>query len=102
MLDDIAIPEIGYQTDFENDNGGWETAGFVRIQNKLPQTYKVSLIQYGSPTTVTYITLDERNHASIPLTIGEGSKGAVLVVSGTTRLSRQKAKYQITINNTSF
>jgi immune inhibitor A len=96
ILDDISIPEINYKTDFETDNGGWEPAGFVRIQNMLPQTYKVSLIQYGSPTSVTYIELDGRNHAVVPLSIKD-TKGAVLVVSGTTRLSRQKALYQITI-----
>ena len=30
-LDDIAIPEIDYFTDFEQDTGGWQGAGFVRI-----------------------------------------------------------------------
>jgi immune inhibitor A len=94
LLDDISIPEINYQTDFESDSGGWQPAGFVRIQNMLPQYYKVSLIQYGSPTTVTSIPLDGRNHGEIPVTIDSASKGAVLVVSGTTRLSRQKALYQ--------
>jgi len=97
LLDDLSIPEIKYQTDFESDNGGWEPAGFVRIQNKLPQTYRVSLIQYGSPTTVIPISLDARNHAEIPLSISNSSKGAVLVVSGTTRLSRQEALYQFKI-----
>lgn len=94
LVDDVSIPEIKYQTDFESDTGGWQPAGFVRIQNMLPQYYKVSLIQYGSPTTVTSIPLDGRNHAELPVSIDNASKGAVLVVSGTTRLSRQEALYQ--------
>ncbi len=65
MVDDISIPEIKYQTDFESNTGGWEPDGFVRIQNMLPQIYKVSLIQYDSPTTVTNIELDGRNHAEV-------------------------------------
>lgn len=97
FLDDLSIPEINYHTDFESDNGGWDARGFVRIQNMLPQTYRVSLIQYGSTTTVTNLTLDGRNHAEMPVTIDKGSKGAVLVVSGTTRLSRQKAQYQFSL-----
>ncbi len=97
LLDDVAIPEINYQTDFETDNGGWNAQGFVRIQNMLPQTYRVSLIQYGPTTTVTNLTLDSRNHVEIPVTIEKDSKGAVLVVSGTTRLSRQKALYQYSL-----
>ncbi len=97
MVDDISIPEIKYQTDFESNTGGWEPDGFVRIQNMLPQIYKVSLIQYDSPTTVTNIELDGRNHAEVPITINS-SKGAVLVVSGTTRLSRQEALYQFSLS----
>ncbi|GAP20845.1 immune inhibitor A domain-containing protein [Leptolinea tardivitalis] len=96
MLDDISIPALNYQTDFESDNGGWEPAGFVRIQNKLPQSYKISLIEYGSPTKVTSINLDESNQATVPVSITD-SKGAVLVVSGTTRTSRQAAHYQFSL-----
>jgi hypothetical protein len=88
MLDDISIP-LNYQTDFESDNGGWEPAGFVRIQNKLPQSYKISLIEYGSPTKVTSINLDESNQATVPVSITD-SKGAVLV-SVALRTSRQAA-----------
>jgi hypothetical protein len=97
MLDDLSISAIDYQTDFESDNGGWEPAGFVRIQNMLPQSYRVSLIQYGSPSTVTYVDLDPSNKASLPVSI-TSSKGAVLVVSGTTRNSRQKADYQVSLS----
>jgi hypothetical protein len=96
MLDDLSIPAINYSTDFEADNGGWQPAGFVRIQNMLPQTYRVSLIQYGSPTSVTYLNLDQSNKTSLPVSI-TNSKGAVLVVSGTTRNSRQKANYQFSL-----
>ncbi len=42
MIDDVSIPEIGYFTDFEADAGGWEPAGFARIQNVLPQTFRIS------------------------------------------------------------
>jgi hypothetical protein len=97
MLDDLSIPAIDYQTDFESDNGGWDAAGFARIQNMLPQAYRVSLVQYGSPTTVTYLDLDSSNKASLPVSV-TNSKGAVLVVSGTTRNSRQKAEYQVCHN----
>jgi len=97
MLDDLSIPAIDYQTDFESDNGGWDAAGFARIQNMLPQAYRVSLVQYGSPTTVTYLDLDSSNKASLPVSV-TNSKGAVLVVSGTTRNSRQKAEYQVSLS----
>ena len=48
LVDDIEIPAINYFSDFESDNGGWEADGWVRIQNILPQTYKVILLEYKS------------------------------------------------------
>ena len=31
LLDTLSIPEIGYSSDFESDDGGWTAEGFVRI-----------------------------------------------------------------------
>ena len=99
LLDDVSIPEIGYQTDFEDDQGGWEQAGFVRIENNLPQTYRLALVSLGDTPTVKYVELDDQNKLSLPLEIGgEGEPEQVLlIVSGTTRFTRQKADYQFHI-----
>ena len=97
LLDDIAIPEIGYSSDFENDDGGWQADGFVRIQNVLPQTFKISLILIGNTTTVQRIDLTADNIVNIPLHLGTEADEVILVVSGTTRFTTQKALYYITI-----
>jgi hypothetical protein len=97
LLDDVEIPEIGYSTDFESDAGGWEAAGFVRIQNLLPQTYRLALISRGRETTVEYIPLQADMTAEIPLRIGDGVEEVILVVSGTTRYTRQPTAYRIMI-----
>jgi immune inhibitor A len=55
LLDDIAIPQSGYFSDFENDNGGWESDGWVRIRNILPQTFQLALISMGQATSVEYL-----------------------------------------------
>jgi len=96
LLDDISIPEIGYFTDFENDNGGWINAGFVRIENVLPQTYQLALIHLGAVPSVQYLSVPSDNNLEIPIAIGsDGSQQAVLVVTGTTRFTRQLADYQL-------
>jgi len=60
LIDDISIPEINYFEDFESGDGGWESAGFVRLYNQLPQTYRVSLVSFGPDgTRVSYVELDE-------------------------------------------
>lgn len=44
-LDDVSIPEIGYSSDFETDDGGWLAEGWVRIDNRLPQGVWVQVAQ---------------------------------------------------------
>ena len=43
MLDELSIPEINSTCDFEADSCGWESQGFARVDNVLPQTFVVEL-----------------------------------------------------------
>jgi immune inhibitor A len=94
LVDDISIPQINYSTDFEKEDGGWQGDGFVRIQNRLPQLFRVSLIEEGTTISVQYINLDANQSASIPLKFDGEMNDAVLVVSGVTRFTNQEAQYQ--------
>jgi len=99
LLDDVAIPEIGYETDFEKDDGGWEANGFVRVKNILPQTFRLALItQSKEETTVEEIPLGINNLATIDLDIPEEGKSVVLVVIGTARFTNELAHYTITLD----
>ena len=93
LLDDISIPAIGYSTDFESDDGGWDAAGFVRMDNQLPQTYRVSIIHLGSSISVQSFDVDPAQAIQATLHIANSSELVVLVVSGTTRYTRQEAPY---------
>jgi hypothetical protein len=33
---------VNYSTDFEADDGGWTAVGFVRVNNVLPQTFRLA------------------------------------------------------------
>lgn len=99
LLDDLSIPEIGYSTDFESDDGGWQPTGWARIENILPQNYALSLISIGDTITVQNISLDSNVTADIPFTIGDGVNNVVLVVSGTTRYTRQLARYNYSVTS---
>jgi hypothetical protein len=96
LLDDISIDAINYQSDFESDDGGWEAAGFARVENLLPQTYRLSLIIKGDTTTVTNIELNDNQTIDIPLSLSAGEE-AVLLVTGTTRFTIIPAPYQIEV-----
>ena len=92
LLDDIAIEELGYFEDFEQSDGGWLADGFARVQNVLPQTFRLALISFGDETTVQIIEVPETNQVDIPLDFNDADE-AVLVVIGTTRFTRQPAAY---------
>jgi hypothetical protein len=96
LLDDVQIEAIDYKEDFEAGDGGWEAAGFVRVENVLPQTYRLALIVKGDTTTVTQIPLNPDQTAEIPLSLKPGEE-AVLLVTGTARFTRMPAAYQIEI-----
>lgn len=96
LLDDVRVDAIDYQTDFEADDGGWEAAGFARVENVLPQTYRLTLITRGDTTTVTHIPLNPNQTAEVPLSLQSGEE-AILIVTGTTRFTRLPAGYQIEI-----
>ena len=97
LLDDLSIPAAGYAADFEASDGGWQPDGFVRIENSLPQTFRLSLIvQDLGTTTVRSIPLDANQTATFPISLGPGGS-AVLVVTGTQRFTRLPAGYSLEV-----
>jgi bacillopeptidase F (M6 metalloprotease family) len=97
LLDDISVDAANYKTDFETDDGGWKAEGFSRVQNIIPQTYRLSLITKGSnETTVKPIEVNSDQTATIPLSLKDGEE-ATLIVTGTTRYTRKNTAYQIEI-----
>ena len=96
LLDDVAIEAIHYKTDFEADNGGWIANGFARIDNTLPQTFRLALILKGSKTTVQNIAVQTDQTADIPFSLSSG-ENVVLVITGTQRFTRLPAGYTIEV-----
>jgi len=95
LLDDVSVDTAGYKSDFEADDGGWSADGFARVQNALPQTFRLALIQ-TKDSSVTMIPVNADQTAQIPFSLESGQK-AYLVVTGTTRFTRELGTYQIAI-----
>jgi len=96
-MDDFRLDAIGYASDLEQDAGGWEGTGFVRLMNALPQTYSLTMISVGKQTRVQNISLEADNSTTFEVTIDEDVEKIVLVVSGTTPFTREKAVYQVEV-----
>ena len=97
LIDDVSVDAINYFTDFESGDDGWTADGFVRVQNVLPQTFRLALIKQGPTTTVEMIPVNEDQTAEIPISIGGDVDSVTLVVSGTTRFTREEASYTVEI-----
>ncbi len=96
LLDDIRLDAIGYFTDFEQGLDGWEARGFVRVENLLPQTFRLMLIRQGRTTTVESIPLTPDQTAEIALDLQAGETDT-LIVTGTTRFTRSPATYRFQV-----
>ncbi len=96
MIDNISIPEISYTAGFEDGLDGWEGKGFVRLENALPQSYRVLVVRRGSKTTVEEMPLDDRMSGSISLAADAGEE-VYLIVIGTARFTNEKAPYEFVV-----
>ena len=94
VIDDIAVPEIGFVDDAETD-GDWQADGFQRIDNRLPQGFVVQVIEFGRDGGVSV-----RRAESATFSIegfGDTLDYAVLVVAPTTHTTYQPAGYTLRV-----
>jgi hypothetical protein len=98
MVDDIAIPEIGYSDGGENGSAGWEAAGWVLTDNKLTQRWLVQLLQIGEDK-ITVERMDVGPDGRGRLTVDDLGEldGAILVISGLAPMTTEPAQYSYTI-----
>jgi len=99
-VDQVRIPEIGYASDFETDDGGWEAAGWVRTDNRLPQQLWVQVVQQrGSEVILHRWLAPAESHGQIP--IETAVDRVLLVVSPFAPVTNVPATYALTINRSS-
>jgi len=97
VLDDIAIPEIGYFSDFERDGDGWEPAGFIRHANVLSQQWLVQLILLGPEMTVQRLELDESQTGEWVIPLDGHTDQAVITISGLAPVTTELGSYSYEI-----
>jgi hypothetical protein len=97
ILDDIAIPEIGYSSDFEADEDEWEPAGFIRHANVLSQRWLVQLILYGPETTVQRLELEQDQTGEWVIPLDNRTDRAVITISGLAPVTTEMGSYNYEI-----
>ena len=94
VIDDIAVPELGFADDAETD-GKWQANGFQLIDNTLPQGFVVQVIEFHRDGGVS-VRRESSGQFSIE-GFGERLDYAVLVVAPTTHTTYQPASYSLRV-----
>ncbi|MCJ7737368.1 MAG: immune inhibitor A [Anaerolineae bacterium] len=100
ILDDLAIPEVGYASDLEDDGGGWETTGFLRHANVLPQRWIVQVALFGSEKSVERLELNENQTGEWTIPLDRQTERAVIAVSAIAPVTTEMASYHYQIRAT--
>ncbi len=95
VIDDIEIAEIGYESDFENDDGGWQANGFIWTNNSMPQRAWVQIIERknGDVRVTRWLIPDDGTQFMIDLE----SEFVTLAISGIAPVTTVPMPYQITL-----
>ena len=97
LLDDVRIPEIGYATDFETDDGGWQAEGFVRVGREVPARFRWLLVHHqGERVEVKPLPLDTPHQGTATVTVPRQGD-TYLIVTLLTRYTRQPGAYTLSI-----
>lgn len=102
VIDDIAIPQIGYFDDAES-GGEWRMDGFARIDNRLPQVFAIQIIEIGADGTAAVrkaalAAAGDRQTGEWRIAgFGGRIERAVVVVSPMTHATYRPAEYTLRI-----
>ncbi len=99
VIDDVAIPAIGYFDDFENGMGGWESDGWLYIDNVLPQQWIVQMIRQAGETEITRLLMptDRANSGSWEFDIGGPAGRVMLVFSPVAPVTTEPGEFSYTL-----
>lgn len=98
LLDNIAIPEIGYRDDGENGAAGWEAAGWALIDNSLEQRWLVQFVGVtGKQVRVQRMVVSADGRGELKIANLGALDEAVLLISALTPVTTEPASYRYTI-----
>jgi hypothetical protein len=99
-VDNIRIPEIGYSTDLESDDGGWLTDGWARSDNMVPQKWTVAVVETRDGTKITRLPLDGTNATSTAVSLPTGGGKATIIIGAMAPWTQVPARYSLKIGGT--
>ncbi|HLA45391.1 MAG TPA: hypothetical protein VJZ27_18220, partial [Aggregatilineales bacterium] len=77
LLDDIAVPEIGFFDDVENLEASWQADGFIRVRDSVHQNWIVAYAGKGKTPTAERFSLSPEHITQTTITVPQ--TGGVVV-----------------------
>jgi len=101
FIDDLAIPAIGYSSDFEEQFDGWESEGWLLTDNQLTQHWLLQRMTFDGETLVALerIPVAADGSAQISAIASGHGQRTILAVSALAPISTEPAAYKLTIPN---
>jgi immune inhibitor A len=98
-IDAVSIPAIDYAEDFEAGPGGWQSEGWLYIDNVLPQDWIVQVVQRSGTGTTVERLLMPGNGSTGTWTIELGGQAgmATLIVSPIAPITTEPGAFSYTL-----
>ena len=99
VIDDIAVPELGFFDDGENA-GEWDAAGFERIDDTVPVEYAVLVIERrrDGEDVVRRMDVDSDGRGRLAIDgLGDEIRNAVVVISPLARNTRHLSEFTLSV-----
>ncbi|MEI7769915.1 MAG: hypothetical protein WCI67_08005 [Chloroflexales bacterium] len=94
LIDNIAIPELGFSDDVEGGDDNWQAEGFVRVDGNLTQSWDLRLVITATDKSVRVEPLAVGADGRATARLAAGERG-VLMVMATTLHTSEAASYSV-------
>jgi immune inhibitor A len=97
LIDEVRIPALGYETDFEGGADGWASEGWLYTDNRLAQGWLVQVLEFTGDelTGLHRYEVDENGQATFAVPgLGNGRR-AVLAISALAPITTEPAAYEV-------
>jgi hypothetical protein len=100
LLDNIAIPQIGFSDGAENGTNGWQPAGWVLTDNTLPEHWLVEVVAQGKDgLKVLTMPVGQDGHGRLTLPGAGNYSNVTLVVSPLAPVTTEPATFHYSITS---
>jgi immune inhibitor A len=97
FLDDVELEAVGFFDDFEGEEKGWLSEGFVRIDNSIPQIMGITIILSDPAQSIKKFIRSEEEIFTFTVNRDEGNAPEIAIIIGLTRYTKIPAQYQISV-----